>query len=183
MKHTKTFKLTLSKHNVLALAVFIVFSVACDGANSSNNSAQQTGHAQETPAPANTPAGTANVAATPSTNSPIANSTKPTIAITEVPTEGAGEELQTIAGTVGGVQIAECKVVLFAYAETWYVQPFIATPNTRINEDNTWRNDTHLGTQYAALLVKKSYTPPKTTGKLPEIRGDILAIVIEKARQ
>lgn len=181
MKYTKTFNRMLSNHNVLILAVFIVFSVACNATSSNNNSAQQLSHAQETPAPVNIPAGTTKVVATPTPNGPEG---KPTIAITEVPTKGAGEqEMQTIAGTVGGVNIKECKVVLFAYAGTWFVQPYVVTPDTSIKEGNIWRNDTHLGTRYAALLVTNSYKPPDTTGKLPDIRGDVLAIAIENARQ
>jgi hypothetical protein len=179
MKYTITFKRTLGKHSLLCLAVFIVFSVACEGTNSSNNSAPQPVNAQGTPAPANSQ----SPIATPSTNRTEANSTKPTIAITEVPSKGAGDkELQTIAGTVGGVKINECKVVIFAYTDTWYVQPYIASSDTSINEDNTWRSDTHLGTKYAALLVKNSYKPPSTTGKLPEVRDAVLAIAIENAK-
>jgi hypothetical protein len=184
MKYTISFKRTLSKLSVLSLAVFSVFSVACDSTNSSNNSAQQPSNAQGTPAPSKSQSGTTNLAATPSTNSTEANSTKPTIAIIEVPSKGAGDkELQTIAGTVGGVKINECKVVIFAHTDTWWVQPYFTSPDTSINEDNTWRNDTHLGSQYAALLVKNSYQPPKTTEKLPDVRDAVLAIVIVNARQ
>lgn len=173
-------KYTISKHSVLSLAVFIVFSVACESTNSGNNSATQA-----TPAPSKSQSPIANLTATPSTNPTEANnSTKPTIAITEVPSKGAGDkELQTIAGTVGGVKISECKVVIFARTDTWYVQPYIASSDTSINEDNTWRNDTHLGSQYAALLVKNSYKPPSTTGKLPDVRGAVLAIATANASQ
>ena len=184
MKYTKTLRRTFSTHSVLSLAVFIVFSVACDNTNSNSNSATQTSNSQGTTASSNSPSGTTNVAAIPSTTRTESSLTKPTIAITEVPTKGAGEtEVQTIAGTVGGVKISECKVVLFAYTDTWYVQPYIASTDTSISEDNTWRNNTHLGSKYAALLVKNSYKPPKTTGKPPDIRGDVLAIAIEAARQ
>lgn len=174
-------KYTISKHSVLSLAVFIVFSVACDGANSSNNSAPQSVNTQGTPAPSKSQ----SPIATPSTNPTEANNpTKPTIAITEIPSKGAGDkELQTIAGTVGGVKISECKVVIFARTDIWYVQPYIASSDTSINEDNTWRNDTHLGSKYAALLVKNSYKPPSTTGKLPDVRDAVLAIAIADAKQ
>jgi hypothetical protein len=176
MKYTISFKRTLSKHSVLSLAVFIVFSIACDGTNSSNNSAPSPVNTQGTPAPTN--------AVTPSTNPTGTNSTQPTISITEVPSKGAGEtEVQTIAGTVGGVKINECKVVIFAHTDVWYVQPYIASPDTSINEDNTWRNDTHLGSKYAALLVKNSYKPPSTTGKLPDVRDAVLAIATADAKK
>jgi hypothetical protein len=180
MKYTISFKRTVSKHSVLCLAVFIVFSVACDNTNSSNNSASRSDNTQGTPVPSISPSAPTNATATPSTN----DSTKPTIAITQVPAKGAGEtEVQTIAGTVGGVKIKDCKVVIFAYTNTWYVQPYIDSSDTSINEDNTWRNDTHLGSKYAALLVKKSYNPPNTTGKLPDVRDPVLAIATADAKQ
>jgi len=71
------------------------------------------------------------------------------------------------SGKVDGVNAEDCKVVLFAGTNTWYVQPYMDSYDTPIKEGGTWRNDTHLGAQYAALLVKKSYKPPMTTGKLP----------------
>ena len=107
MKYTKTLRRTFSTHSVLSLAVFIVFSVACDNTNSNSNSATQTSNSQGTTASSNSPSGTTNVAAIPSTTRTESSLTKPTIAITEVPTKGAGEtEVQTIAGTVGGVKIS-----------------------------------------------------------------------------
>lgn len=185
MKHTISFKRTLGKHSVLSLALFIVFSVACEGTSSNSNSARQPVNDQRVSTPSNSPSGTTNVAATPSIDRTGGdNTTKPTIAITEVPSKGAGDkELQTIAGTVGGVKINKCKVVIFARTDTWYVQPYVASSDTPINEDNAWRNDTHLGSKYAALLVKNSYIPPSTTGRLPDIRGAVLAIAIVNGKQ
>ena len=45
------------------------------------------------------------------------------------------------------------QVVLFARSGGWWVQPMANTPFTPIQPDGTWRNSTHLGTEYAALLV------------------------------
>lgn len=110
-------------------------------------------------------------------------SIKPEIQITEVPPKGAGpDRVERIAGTVSGVNTKECKVIVFAQTDTWYVQPYIETSDTEIKNSNTWQTDTHLGSQYAALLVNNSYKPPKTTGRLPEVGGPILAIVVVDAK-
>jgi hypothetical protein len=102
---------------------------------------------------------------------------KPSIKITDVPSKGAGPDTaETIAGTVGGVNVNECKVVIFARTDVWYVQPYTAAPDTQIRADGTWQSDTHLGSEYAALLVKNSYKPPATTGTLPGVSGAVLAI-------
>jgi hypothetical protein len=100
------------------------------------------------------------------------------IAITRAPSKGAGpDRMEAIAGTVDGVNVKDCRVVVFARTNTWYVQPFAASPYTTISNDGKWETDTHLGDEYAALLVKPSYKPPDTTDTLPEVGGDVLAIV------
>ena len=108
----------------------------------------------------------------------------PSIQITWVPSRGAGpDKLETISGTVRHVSVRDTKVVLFARTNTWYVQPYVDSSDTLINDDNTWENDTHLGFEYAALLVNVSYQPPPTTAKLPDIGGLVLAIATASARQ
>ena len=122
-------------------------------------------------------------ASTGADNSTEKNTTKPEIQITEVPPKGAGpDRVERIAGTVRGVNIKECKVVVFARTDTWYVQPYIEGSDTEIRDSNTWQTDTHLGSEYAALLVKNSYKPPTTTGRLPDVGGPILAIVVVDAK-
>jgi hypothetical protein len=103
--------------------------------------------------------------------------TSPSITITRVPPAGAGSDsFGTIAGKVQGVNVEECKVVIFAYVDIWYVQPWANSPYTEIDEDGSWETDIHLGFEYAALLVKSSYKPPATTSTLPQSGGDVLAI-------
>lgn len=109
---------------------------------------------------------------------------KPGIKITDIPSRGAGPDaVERIAGTVSGVNTKECKVIIFAHTDTWYVQPYIASSDTTIADDGKWENDSHLGSEYAALLVKTSYKPPATTGVLPTTGGAVLAITIVKAKQ
>lgn len=104
---------------------------------------------------------------------------QPSIQITRIPSAGGGpDRLETMAGTVSGVNHKECKVVLFALGgDTWYVQPYVNSPYTDINADGRWESDTHLGSRYAALVVRPSYHPPANTGTLPAVGGDILAML------
>jgi hypothetical protein len=171
----------LAKRTFATLLLFAAMTFACNDGNQVSNGAATT---PKNPTPSQTTA--VDVA---NSNRPVASDsgkseTGPSIKITEVPSSGAGEvEVETIAGTVSGVQVKECKVVIFAHTNTWYVQPYIGSSDTFIQSDNTWRSDTHRGREYAALLVKNSYKPPSTTGKLPDIGGLVLAIDIVEARK
>lgn len=167
-------KRKLAKCTLASLLLFAAMTFACHDGNQVSNDAATT--------PTNpTPRQTTEVEVANS-NRPVASDagkseTDPSIKITEVPSSGAGDtKMETIAGTVSGVHVKECKVVIFAHTNTWYVQPYIGASDTVIQSDNTWRSDTFLGWEYAALLVKNSYKPPSTTGKLPDVGGLVLAI-------
>ena len=103
----------------------------------------------------------------------------PNINITLVPRRGTGgsEETATIGGAASGADFSKSKVVVFARTNKWYVQPYINAPYTSIADDGKWQTDTHLGFEYAALLVRSGYKPPATTSVLPQIGGDVLASV------
>ena len=61
---------------------------------------------------------------------------KPSIQITEIPRKGAGpDETERIAGTVTGANDEECKVVIFAHTDTWYVEPYRDSSDTPIGKD------------------------------------------------
>ena len=90
---------------------------------------------------------------------------------------GGGPALQTITGRVKNTN-PEDRVVLFARSGDWYVQPFIDQPYTAIQSDFTWSNSTHLGTEYAAVLVRPGYVPPAVTAELPKEEEYVLAVVM-----
>ena len=99
--------------------------------------------------------------------------------------EGGPDERAPIAGRVTGARAGQ-KIVLFAKAGIWWVQPTIEEPFTAIQPDSTWTNSTHLGTEYAALLVEPGYRPPPTIEVLPSEGGDVVAVKIvprEKSEQ
>jgi len=101
----------------------------------------------------------------------------PAIVITKIPPAGEGDpqRMVPIAGRVDGAQPGQV-VVLFAKSDVWYVQPFRNEPKTTIRGDGTWLSSTHVGSEYAALLVHDTYTPPPTLSTLPRLGGDVLAI-------
>src|SRR5208282_3842890 len=43
-------------------------------------------------------------------------------------------------------------------------------------DDSKWKNQIHLGMEYAALLVEPGYRPPQTTETLPVIGAGVVAV-------
>ena len=181
MKYRMRFN--LKQPSVLSLVIFVLLSIACQN-SSSNTSASGAPNTQAQPASSGSRLGTKNSATDTATPTQQMHTTEPSIQITEIPSKGAGKDaLETIAGRVSGVKGIDCKVVVFAHTNTWYIQPYIDSSDISINEEGTWRTDTHLGNRYAALLVKSSYKPPTTTGKLPAVGGEVLAVAIANAKE
>ena len=110
-------------------------------------------------------------------------SSQPSIKITNIPPEdkGGGQQLDTISGHVTGAGAGQ-QVVLYARSGAWYVQPFVENPFTPIGADGSWSNSTHLGTEYAALLVQPNYVPPPLTLALPNAGDSVVAVVIVEGR-
>lgn len=101
------------------------------------------------------------------------------IEFTRVPLIDAGgtPRLDTIEGRVIGAR-PDQQIVLFARSGAWYVQPFADQQFTKIQADSTWSNSTHLGTEYAALLVEPEYRPPAATYVLPNVGADVVAAAV-----
>lgn len=105
----------------------------------------------------------------------------PAIEFSQVPPTGEGspDRLQMIAGRVSGAQPGQ-RIVLFALSGIWWVQPLADNPFTPIRSDSTWKNWTHPGSTYAALLVDSRFHPPPTLTALPEKGGAVLAVATAK---
>jgi hypothetical protein len=101
----------------------------------------------------------------------------PGIELTQVPeaASGGAARMEPIAGRVRGAQPGQ-RIVLFAKSGTWWVQPFANKPFTPIGKDGSWAAETHMGTEYAALLVDADYLPPKVADVLPARGGGVVAI-------
>ncbi len=110
---------------------------------------------------------------------------KPSIEFTKIPVAAVGglDNMDTIQGRVIGVR-PEQRIVLYAKSGgRWWIQPFARDPLfTKIQGDSKWKNVTHLGEEYAALLVDPRYSPPQTTELLPATGGAVAAVVVVKGQ-
>ena len=112
------------------------------------------------------------------------NTSEPSIAITTIPAadENNYNTVTAIGGTAVGVRPDQQIVVYTRSKELWWVQPAGDNPFTQIQNDSSWQNQVHLGTEYAALLVEPGYRPPETAESLP-VKGDgvtAIAVVQDK---
>jgi hypothetical protein len=131
---------------------------------------------------------------TPPPRKPSASPSGPQVLITEVPAAGPGGPAppsEWMSGEVSGVTPEDCRIVVYAYTDRWYVQPYIRPepglgapdgPLTRIESDGTWNTPTRSGSKYAALLVKDSYKPRSTLFALPTVGGNVLSVASVKGR-
>jgi signal transduction histidine kinase len=108
---------------------------------------------------------------------------QPSIQLISVPpaNKGGGPELDIIKGRVNR-SAGNQRIVIYARSGAWYVQPYADEPFTSVAPDLTWSNSTHLGTEYAALLVEPGYAPPTLTYELPSVGGRIVAIAVKEGR-
>ena len=106
---------------------------------------------------------------------------KPVVQITHVPEADPGgpEKLDFIEGKVTGAKPGQ-QIVLYAHSGIWWIQPLTVQAFTKIQPDSTWKNSTHLGTDYAALLVDPGYRPESKIATLPEEGNGVVAVAIHK---
>jgi hypothetical protein len=104
---------------------------------------------------------------------------RPSVEITRVPPadKGGPDTLDVIEGRVAGAQPGQ-RIVLFSKGRLWWVQPEAREPFTEIRSDSRWKSSTHLGTEYAALLVDPGYRPPLSAEELPKEGGGIVAMTV-----
>lgn len=96
-------------------------------------------------------------------------------------TEDKGTDtIDIIEGRVIGARPGQ-QIVLYARSGTWWVQPLASEPFTKIESDSKWTNTTHLGTEYAALLVEPGYRPAATVEVLPKEGDGVVAVKIANA--
>jgi hypothetical protein len=109
----------------------------------------------------------------------------PTISVDRIPAadQGGPNKLGSIEGRVTGARPGQ-QIVLYARSadNVWWIQPFADRPFTKIQGDFKWKNVTHLGTDYAVLLVAQGYRPSDTTEELPGPGAGIIAEALVKGR-
>jgi hypothetical protein len=91
---------------------------------------------------------------------------------------GGPDITDTIAGRAVGVRTGQ-QIVLYAKSEgRWWIQPSTQKPFSEIRGDSTWDVKTHLGSDYAALLVNPGYEPPPSPEELPAQGGGVAAVAV-----
>jgi hypothetical protein len=107
------------------------------------------------------------------------HSRPPSVEITTVPPsdKGGPDTVDVIRGRVAGAHSGH-RIVIMSKSRVWWVQPGARNPYTSIASDATWTNLTHLGTEYAALLVEPSYVPPTSTEVLPAPGAGVVAVTV-----
>lgn len=92
------------------------------------------------------------------------------IYFTQVPQWDMGNVNQSdvIEGKVSGSRPGQQIVLYSKTGSLWWLQPRLTSPTTPILPDGVWRNEVHLGTDYAALLVDSTYHPMAVLAELPK---------------
>lgn len=92
------------------------------------------------------------------------------IAFTQIPQWDVGDQnqLDVIEGTVSGARQGQHMVLYSKTGNLWWLQPRLSSPFTPILPDGVWRNEVHLATDYAALLVDSTYRPIAVLAELPK---------------
>jgi hypothetical protein len=105
----------------------------------------------------------------------------PSISFTKIPpaAQGGRERVDTISGRVSGARPGQ-QVVIYAHSGQWWVQPWPDHPFISIKADSTWNTETHLGFEYAALLVEPDYHPLPTMDVAPTQGGSVALVTIVK---
>src|SRR5262249_39128289 len=106
---------------------------------------------------------------------------EPSIEFTKIPpaAQGGRERVDSIAGRGSGAR-ARQRVVVYGKSAPWWVQPWPDQALLEIQADGTWSTPTHLGYEYAALLVDPDYRPPPTLDLPPASGGSVSGVRIAK---
>jgi len=107
--------------------------------------------------------------------------TDPSIEFSKIPpaAQGGREKVDTIAGRVRNARPGQ-QIVIYAHSGPWWVQPWPDRPFISIKPDSTWSTETHLGFEYAALLVEPDYSPPPVMDTAPTQGGSVALVTIVK---
>ena len=108
-------------------------------------------------------------------------SVSPKIAFTTIPppAQGGREKVALVAGRVTGAHAGQ-QIVVYARSGPWWVQPWPDKAMIPIQGDGTWSTPSHLGFEYAAMLVEPSYQPAPTMDVTPARGGAVVAVEIVK---
>jgi hypothetical protein len=109
------------------------------------------------------------------------SSTGPLIEFTHIPpaAQGGPVRVDTISGRVRNAR-PEQQIVIYAHSGAWWLQRNPDHPLIPIQADSTWSTETHLGFEYAALLVEPDYHPLAILDLVPTQGGSVALVTIVK---
>lgn len=102
------------------------------------------------------------------------------VEITTIPRyepEGGPDTRADIRGIVTGEVSSDLRVVIYARADLWYVQPLPQSFHS-IGSDGTWESWTHTGSSYAVLVVRPGFVAVPRVDVLPQPGGYVVARTI-----
>jgi hypothetical protein len=104
----------------------------------------------------------------------------PSIEFTNIPpaAQGGRATVGTISGRVINARPNQ-QIVIYAHSGQWWVQP-VPDHLIPIKADSTWSTETHLGFEYAALLVGPDYHPLPTMDVARTQGGSVVLVAIVK---
>jgi hypothetical protein len=106
------------------------------------------------------------------------------IEFTRIPQSDPGgkEKNDFIEGLVHGAKPGQ-QIVLYARSGKWWIQPLRNNSFTGVLHSGKWTNATHLGTEYAAILVDPGFRPPFTCDVLPTPGNGVAAVAKVRGQQ
>jgi hypothetical protein len=112
-------------------------------------------------------------------------SADPKIVFTQVPERDPGNQTKqdVMEGTISGATPGQRLVLYSKTGGRWWVQPLLSSPLTPIGSDGVWRNETHLGTDYAVLLVDPGYRPAAVLDELPATGRGVAATAVTAGQE
>lgn len=107
------------------------------------------------------------------------------ILFTQVPERNPGNlnKQDVMEGTVSGVKQGQRLVIFSKSGGLWWVQPLSTSPFTPILPDGVWRNETHLGSDYAVLLVDSTFQPAAVLKEVPQPGAGIVAVAVSPGQE
>lgn len=111
--------------------------------------------------------------------------TEAKILFTQVPERNLGNQNKqdVMEGTVSGSKQGQRLVIYSQSGALWWVQPLPNSPFTSILSDGVWRNETHLGTNYAVLLVDPAYRPAPVLDQVPKPEKGVIAVAVSPGQE
>jgi hypothetical protein len=109
----------------------------------------------------------------------------PAISFTQVPQRDSGDlnQADVMEGTVSGARSGQRMAVYSRTGGLWWLQPNPNAPLTPILPRGIWRNEMHLATDYAALLVDAGYSPAAVLADLPKPGSGVETVAVAPGQE